>query len=239
MPYPAAHMLLSWNGLFTLGAGQPVIDQFNGSLRFMGPGVDASDTQEKCNAMSAALQDWWKTYQNFIPGIAKLATIKWNKIGTDGHYVSKTRTQMDQLLTLAEGPQVSRYPLQVNLVATYLTANERGIGSRGRTFFPTTIPISSSNQMRASGSDCTQMASAVAGLIVNLNAVASSGNGQLQACVGSDQRGGALAPILSVRVGNRLDIQRRRDNALEESYSTIAAAVEQPLKPLPLIPGVS
>jgi hypothetical protein len=218
MPYPAEHMLLQWHGLHTNGGSSPVIDHFYGTLRFIGPGVAAADNQEVCDAMWAAMSTWWGATGNYIPSFARLAAVKWNRIGTSGHYVSKTRTLLSSNTNMVGGSAPSRYPLQVSWVASYRTSIERGLASKGRNYFPTSVEVGASNQMRVADNDCQTMATRVAALLVSLNAAASTGGETLVAGIATDTREGAQSPITAVSVGNRLDIQRSRDNAQEEQY---------------------
>lgn len=238
MPYTSPHMLLQWTGLFTQGGGSSVADMFTGSLRFIGPGVAASDNQATCDALATALGDWWGTQGNFIGSYAKLGYVKWNRIGVDGHYVNQSMTQEHTYSSFPQGSQSNIYPLQVAWAATYTTTLARGRASKGRTFFPTAVPVSNADQMRVSAGNCATFVSSVRQLVLDLNGAAQTSGGTVVAAICSNLGGGVSSPITGARVGNRLDIQRRRDNNSEETYSSMAITTEAALAESgnPLIP---
>jgi hypothetical protein len=239
--YNREHMLLQWGGSFAAGAGQPVADQFAGTLRFAGPGIDAADTDEIGDAMALALAAWWTNSGNQIPQIARLGWVKWNRITVDGHYKSSSRTRLHTLDTAATTNTGNRFPLQVCWTTTWTTDLERGKASRGRTYWPTAVGLDPAIGMRTSPAASAAMAGASIELIRRLNTAANGGNGAqvpwpgpgggsvpgdpsaLRASVMSKLGGGTQGIITGCKVGNRLDIQRRRDNDVDEVY--VAAAV--------------
>jgi hypothetical protein len=240
VPFNRDHMLLQWGGVFSPGAGQPVSDQFAGTIRFAGPGLDACDNDETCERVGDALRAWWVNANNFIPNQARLAWVKWNRITTEGKYASSNRTRLyvfDQQATTNNG---ARYPMQVAWTTSWRTDLERGRGSKGRTYWPTAVGLDPSLGMRVSPSNAATMAAASIELIQRLNVAANQGNGAtvpwpgpgggtvpgdpsaLRASIMSDLGAGTQGIITTARVGNRLDIQRRRDNDVEEVYAEAA-----------------
>lgn len=219
MPYVSEHMLLQWSGLFTRGGSADVMDEFAGTLRFAGPGIAEADNQETCDALAAALRAAWVTSAMQIPTIAKLAYVKWNRIGTDGRYASTTRTTTTWYENQVGGAIQPVYPTQISWAATYLTDVARGPASRGRNYFPTSATIGEADNMRVTQEQCQRTATAVAGLIASLNNAAQSEGSGMVAHVMSDVRAGRQSVIKRVSMGNRLDIQRRRANRGRELYA--------------------
>ena len=218
MPFSAEHMLLQWSGTFSRGSDAPVIDEFAGTLRFTGPGVEAVDNQEACDALAAVMATFWKVPAAQLPSIARLSVVKWNRIGTDGRYASQNQTTMTILDTPATGPVVPVYPTQIAWATTYRTDFSRGRASRGRNYWPTAVTVGAGEEMRTTALAARNMAGAVATLIANLNAAIRTEGGGLVASVMSDLGDGRSAAIRRVEVGNRLDIQRRRANRVDETY---------------------
>lgn len=238
MPYETEHMLLQWKGSFADSASTQSTDGFVGSLRFIGPGLATADSQIGLERMAAALRAFWLDgTDNFIPYNARLEYVKWNRIGTNGRYVNKTSTRELTYPTPAVTANSATYPQQVALAVSWLTDIQRGKGSRGRTFFPTNITLDPTIGMRVSAANCKKVANKYVQLISRLNFAASNvldpappawsastpqGNPQdiavHAAILSSSGTGGGS--INRARVGNRLDIQRRRDNATEEEYES-------------------
>jgi hypothetical protein len=241
------HMLLQWHGSFALDTSTPATDSFTGGLRFAGPGLAAVDTDERGDAVAAALAAWWKRSDNCIPQTARLSWVKWNRIGTDGKYVNNNSTRLIMYPQAVTSTNSAVYPQQVSLAASWGTDIQRGRGSRGRTFFPTNIPLDPSLGMRVSPAFCASVGDSIVKLIVGLNTAVNGGTavtyptgpfpvpgssqGDAAYCMASVMSNigtGTTGIINKVRIGNRLDIQRRRDNAVEEEYDVSIITTAQP-----------
>lgn len=235
MPFQTEHMLLQWGGTFANSSGALTTDGFVGSMRFAGPGISAADNQQVCDRMGAALRAWWLSgTDNFIPYTARLQWVKWNRIGTDGKYASPTQTRL-KILEDAVTANAAVYPQQICWAVTWMTQLQRGRGHQGRTFFPTNVTIDPEIGMRVPPAAATKMATKALDLIGRLNYYANTGgvstppdyttgtpgfpaqDQALRASVMSSS-GTGIGIINRARVGNRLDIQRRRDNSQEEIY---------------------
>lgn len=247
MVYKTEHMLLQWSGAFATTAGAQATDSFTGSLRFAGPGLDAVDTDERGQRVADALKTWWLRNDNNIPFTARLAWIKWNRIGRDGRYVKGDQTRLIFYPAQVANQNAAVYPQQVAMASSFGTDIQRGKGSRGRVFWPTNIGINPELGMRATQASCTNFATAVGLLIDRLNVAVNGGTavtypnpgavgtGTTQgdaaycmASVMSNLGDGRTGQINRVIVGNRLDVQRRRDNATEEEYATKIVSAAQP-----------
>lgn len=219
MTYNQEHMLLQWGGDFRETSSAPFpIDTFVGSLRFAGPGIAIADSDDVLKGLVTQLAGAWINPMMQIPSNAYLRWVKWNRIGPDGRYVSDAATREQVVAPTARGGQVGRYPLQVTCVTTWLTDLQRGRASKGRTFWPTAAEVGSGDA-RITLTTRDNMAQAAYSLIQSLNTVLSDAGAGMRAAVMSNVGEGKSALINGVRVGNRLDIQRRRDNATAELYS--------------------
>lgn len=218
MPFPQNHLLLAWQGTFVAGDTRFVpVDQFAGSLRLIGGGVAGGQTQQHLDGCVAALTAFWKRGDSFIPQRARINAIKLNLVDTAGRYVSKSETLETRDLDIA-GTASMIHPLQIAWCTTWTTQQKRGLASKGRTFFPTGVEISSS-QFLVSEANQTTMANSCTALIAAINAVfGSTADANIKAAVVSNQRDGASNVITGVQVGNRLDVQRRRAGSQDEEY---------------------
>lgn len=220
MVYASEHMLLQWTGTFAKSEGAAVYDEFAGTLRFAGSNVAAADNQATCDALADVLRTWWPLQYSYTPTVASLGAIKWNRIRPDGKYANRNQTTVNMADNWRGGGAVTRYPLQVAWVATWLTNFGRGRASKGRTYFPTAVPVDSNTTGRVPAELCGNFALSCATLLADLNDAAQSQGSGIVASVMSNLDEGVTAPITGVRVGDRLDIQRRRDNSVEETYQT-------------------
>lgn len=221
MAYNQEHMLLQWGGDFRATTDSPnPIDTFVGSMRFAGPQIEAADRDEVLAALQLQLVGFWFNPAAGIPSNAYLRWTKWNRIGTDGRYVSKSATRELVVAPTRSGSQVGIYPLQVTCVTTWLTDLKRGRASKGRTFWPTALAVGSGDA-RVTQAKRESLATAARSLITSFNTALSDAGSGMRAAVMSNVGDGTSALINGVRVGNRLDIQRRRDNATPELYSVV------------------
>lgn len=218
MTYSANHMLLQWYGSFSKPEG-PVMDQFVGSLRFAGPEVQEANNDEVGYNLLQVLGAFWKKPTNFISTFAILQGAKWNHIGTDGKYVARDRTRNLAAQAPTPGGGGTGYPLQICWTTTWLTAAQRGRASKGRTYWPTSVPVTAGDDCRVGGVRPSEFAYSCAQMIQDMNQVMKDAGVGARAAVMSNIGAGETNFITSTRVGNRLDIQRRRDNHMPERYS--------------------
>jgi hypothetical protein len=237
MAYTEPHMLLQWTGEFTVindaGTRVGAADVFVGGLRFAGPGLTRVDNDDTLVRIVPVLESFWKRPGMFIPVNAMLNTVKWNRIGADGHYASSTNTRLVEGLELI-GANAAIHPTSSAMAVTWTTNATRGLARQGRTFFPTNAPIQRTD-FQISVTNAQTMANTCTELIAALNDAVNVGvdwsdsdptTGQLgdasSACVASVMspiRSGATRIISGAKVGQTMDVQRRRRNAWDETYA--------------------
>lgn len=217
MPYTTPHILLQWTGQFQIGASTGIVDQWTGSMRLVGPGVNSVDITEPL------MTSYWNKLTAFlgrpasmVPSNVNLSLLKMNKIGVDGKYASKFDSNFISP-PRAYGAAQHRYPTQIAWATTWNTQAARGLARQGRSYWPTAVATQSGDRT-VTVEECKAMAASAWTLIADLNSVQVGDGNALVCAVMSDQREGATHPITYARVGNRLDVQRRRANNLDETY---------------------
>lgn len=166
-------------------------------------------------AIQGPLKTWFITAANLMSSIADLRYVKCNMIGTDGKYSNPTVTHRFDYTSVGVGGASSSMPITNTLAFSWSTALMRGPGSKGR-IFP---PIACASVI--AGSDvaaATSISGAVTSAKALLTVLASSSTTQATPIVASGVNA-ALTPITGVRIGNLIDSQRRRRNAVNETYT--------------------
>lgn len=235
MAFNQEHMLFQWSGHFVT-SGNEVMDEFVGGLRFTGPGLAAADNDDVLEAMAETFMNFWGgTSANGVPDGALVDSFKWNRIGLDGRYVDSGNTRWYTPNVGRRGPVSTRYPTQVACCTTWTTDFARGRASKGRTFWPSGFPVNTDSRFRVSTAATQAMANWGINLIRALNTTTETSTpvplppsggsvspvaSNLVASVMSDVGAGRTAIINGCRVGDRLDIQRRRGNRVAEVYAS-------------------
>lgn len=151
-----------------------------------------------------------------VSNAAKLKTIKFNEIGTDGRYVSASETVLEEFETPWAGGRGAAMPAQVALAITLRTAKRRGRARAGRFYIP--YGGSSLTSLgRIQATDQENIAAAVTTFLNDLN-TAAAGIGRL--AVASDVGTGAIELITHCEVGGVLDTLRTRRKSLDEARVT-------------------
>lgn len=237
MPYNQEHMVLQWGGTVRNGDSPtaPLLEIFSGTLRFAGPGLDAANNKNTATALGAVLARYWASNPASIPKRHYLEFVKWNRVTTAGLYASDVNTN---LVTIEPTPggRPYLYPLQVTWATTWGTDSVRGKAVRGRTFWPTAVPVG--GDFKANAQDALTKSAADNQLIKDLNQAARSayvspiaGGGYepwlvaLGFAPGTIQEGSGMSAMVMSKigagtsrvithseVGTRLDVQRRRAN---------------------------
>lgn len=150
--------------------------------------------------------------------------IRASRIGEDGKETSVA------LIDLPDGPKGSgtaQHTAQTSMCVTLLTARP-GASYRGRFYLPALgVSIDGTNGL-ASGAQPTSISSDAAQWVREVADLFPDGVSQLtqNRCIVVSPRTGHSTPINAVRVGNRLDTQRRRADGQEEAYSRSAVAAQ-------------
>jgi hypothetical protein len=172
-----------------------------------------------------AVRDAWVTFFTaFTSGISMDYTftqVKAVRLGTDGKYDGSAVATSMPATAVTGGSSGSPMPPQVALVATLIAGSGKGLAGKGRMYLPgVRFPVDGGGHLSTGQTD---------GIATNLAAFFNTVNGSfdvpgevINASKGMTKFAGAGArnvPINGVRVGNVYDTQRRRRNALAETYS--------------------
>jgi hypothetical protein len=209
MAFPGQHMLLSFGGPLYVG------EQWSVSLRST-PNFADGDTAG-LDAIAQAVSTWFTTGAPIIGAAARLAYVKFNRIGPDGKYVGATTNRVD-FTPVRGGNTVATHPPQISLVATLETGVTRGLANRGRMFLPCPVAGVDGNG-RISANAALEVATKVAGLLSTLNALTPYGETRVYSAVGS----GASRLVTGVTVGRVLDTMRSRRTSITEERSAAVA----------------
>lgn len=171
--------------------------------------------QAWCDAIATAFNSWFTNATNRQSSRAFLAYIKMNRIGTDGKYPPGWVTAQHTYPSPAAGAVSSPLPGFCSIVWSWLTPVQRGPASKGRIYPPNT-PSSYAGGDQITGAEQSAQITAAKNMLNVLAATYSSSLAFVPTVESSI--GGAFHPINGVRVGNIIDVQRRRKNQIKETY---------------------
>lgn len=222
--FPHPHLVVAVGGDFVSNKLQ---DTWSCSLRLANRAGVTSTQLDQANALGVGeelaelFQAFWGRPETYAATDTFIRWVKWNAVGRDGRYLSNTDTNLIEQLNRA-GTTTRTMPYQVATATTYRTDARRGLAASGRNFWPVNIPFNGGNGgIPVAGAQ--NLATSTAQLLDSINAFIEPLTG-LYVAVVSGEREGAIRRVTSVDVGNRHDIQRRRDNALDEARQVVELA---------------
>jgi hypothetical protein len=179
-----------------------------------GSGLSLDDADGFLGNLQPRFGNWYANHSR-CRSDAFLNWIKCNRIRPDGNYADSGITNMRTYTTPVGGPVSSSVPTILTVCWSWRTVRTRGPGSHGRIYPPVAIPAGPSMVI----SNTERIAQLVAakdflGVLAEPD-FPTLGNG-FAACVVSDQN--VLEPVTAIKVGNVIDVQRRRKNQLAETY---------------------
>jgi hypothetical protein len=212
--YPQ-HWLLAMGGQLTGTSGSPEIWQC--TIRGI-PGVEAAYGDEDAVLANIApgVQAWFTAAASRIRNDANLQYLKLNQITPDGRYADPVTHQHD-FSPAPTGQIVAGMPAILTVAWSWTTAAARGLAHTGRIYPPVAIDSQPSSQI----SNAAAYVAAAQKLLDAVSASPDTSPGTnfmgLAPRVVSSQ--GVIREITGVRVGNVIDVQRRRKDAIQEVYS--------------------
>lgn len=209
MAYPPHHLLV-FGGTLNVGA-QAGGEIWQCGIRVTGVGDTEDDTLA---AIGPRLLSWFSGQVGNMRSDSKLTFIKLNAIGPEGRYVNRGTTHVTFVGNPPSGATASSVPNFLSLAFSWTTDKPRGLAHTGRIYPP--FALVDSNTARAGGTDVTK---AVASAKALLTAVAPSGGQGTGAAPVVASAQGPLQTITGVRVGDVIDVQRRRKDKAKEAYS--------------------
>lgn len=224
MAFPFEHYLLVMGG--PLGDSE----EWTTSLRISSADAGATTASEQAALLdlAAAISPIFartSTAGGPMSAKAKLAWLKYNRIGTDGRYVRSVTNVHDLPAPIANtGAQL--YPHQVAIVATLETSVSRGLAAKGRMFLPSPRFAGVQGDFTLAPADVASAAAWVRDLLDAINTTASVGDVVVMSKGGVDRdgtpRAGVSRPVTGVNVGSVLDTMRSRRGKLVETRQSEA-----------------
>ena len=208
---------------------------FIGGIDGLGPDAEESSViaalyegwiEDNINDVSTDLANWFSRNDSKISTAAYLDFVKLNVVGSDGQYLSQGETHVKTWASNAapQGTTAQTYP-QNTVVVSLTTDVSRGKASRGR-IYPPTGQIVMATGGRLDQASCQLMANSAATLLTDLANQPGIDLNNPRVCVASDLgEPGPVNVVTGVEVGNVIDTQRRRRNALREIYSAATVTV--------------
>jgi hypothetical protein len=192
------------------------------------PGADADLPTQ---ALADEIRTLWATFFT-TPGVGvnsmwQSDQVKISSFGTDGKS-SPADTVYSPFTTTTKGGATSFFPPQISLVATLQGPDPRGVGAKGRMYLPGISGAIDGTGHLPFGA-VTPILNALRTFLQGVNASTNSTDFVINASHGSINKDGTpkiggSAPVnkavFSLKVGNVYDTQRRRRNALVETYQT-------------------
>nr|CRY97317.1 hypothetical protein [uncultured prokaryote] len=184
---------------------------------FGSPPTDA-EADDWLNATTTALETYWADTTSSLRSDALLAYTKMNEIAPSGHYLEVDSRTFDVSPPVAghAGPNMPGF---LSVAYSWTTDAVRGPASRGRIYPPNVFGVAAAGSERIGSSSLTLLSVAAANLIDLLNT--DRDGVQFECRVVSNVGSGSSRKITGVRVGDVIDVQRRRKNALVENYTAV------------------
>lgn len=190
--------------------------------------ADASaPTQAFADAVRTAWTTFWSANQSHISSYYIFTAVKCALLLKNGDYDTGSDVVNSYPTPgVAGGGGSLQYPPQVSLVATLIGGSGKGLGGKGRMYLPGVYAaIDGSGHLGST--ECQSIATNLATFFNSVDSSIDAPGHAVNVSRGHKNLMGAGArnvPINGVRVGNVFDTQRRRRNALVETYSTAVVA---------------
>lgn len=210
MPFPRAHLYLTWGGTAWLDG-----EIWQCGVRIDRPGLPDQATFE---SLEPTIIEFHQS-PGLISSNVKLSWIKLAPIGTDGRYPEDGEAMLNDLDPVVSGAFGGTAYAQIACKVTLRTARRRGRAHVGGFYLP--APGMTPDGQGFATSYATNASIVAAAMLDDVAATLAA-----PVVIGSALGAGRLEPVTAVVVGNVPDTQRRRRNALPETYST----------PVPLTP---
>lgn len=193
-------------------------------------GTPEADAPVPTQAFTDAVRDAWTTFfTNGLNGIAQLykfTAVKAVRLAKDGRYDGSAIAESFPAAAVSGGSGGSPNPPQVALVATLIGGSGKGYGGKGRMYLPgIRLPIGDDGHIPQNS--CQTIATNLAAFFNTINGSFDAPGNVINVSRGNSKLLGVGARnvnVNGVRVGNVYDTQRRRRNALAETYYAATVA---------------
>lgn len=215
MPFPIRHKLLTVLGTTFSGA-----DIFSFSVRIIPDIATEEVTQAQVDALAAPTQTMFANANLAVCSWNRMTGLKLAPIGVDGNYPpGEDAVEHVYAPSIAGGAAVSTiiWPPQCSYSVGLQTAADRGPGHIGRFYLPS-MAFNVSTATGKVGDLSASVGAVIRTWLLAINAATDVGTVGVIGKVGS----GSSRVVTGVRLGQVVDTQRRRRNAISESYTSVA-----------------
>ena len=214
-----AHNVVRINGSLPGGEVWSVTPKFN---RPSGPVTEYEDL-ERWAGVVAGTMEAWESSNIFRQLLSSAGTIDSVRVEARNAANQLTQAAEVQLTPSLAGFGSANKIFQSCVVFTFLTGRP-GRSYKGRMYWPA-LNASLNSTLRLSQANIDSYASNGVQLLEMIGGAGAT-EGEFPIPVVVSQTTGASTPITSVRVGDILDIQRRRRDSLTENYGEAAIGIE-------------
>lgn len=213
------HVYAAWGGTLLNG------DIWQNGIRLMTATgqLPEADVDQYMEAMAPALSTWFASGGAHHAPSAAMSYLKLNNIGADGKYPPGAPTHQHDFDPVVNGGGAGAGAAILSVCLSFKTAKQRGTGANGR-IYPPNYAATAAATGKVSAAIIADLVTAASAL---LDAVSLYQNpaavGRLIPVIAS-RKDASLTRITSVRVGDEFDVQRRRKNAVPETYASEAWA---------------
>lgn len=192
-------------------------------------GSATADAPTPTQAFVDLVRDQWATYfaasGNFISYAYAFTAVKAVLLEKNGSYGSNEPVESFPASSVAGGYVGAPLPPQIALVATLIAGSGKGLAGKGRMYLPgVSAPIDTTGHLL--NTTCQGIATNLAAFFDALDASVDAPGHVINVSRGHKLLGEPTpiytnarnVPVNGVRVGNVYDTQRRRRNALAETY---------------------
>jgi len=219
----AAHTLVTFGGVLNTAADVPEIWQCGIRVTDTVGGGPLADHDAYLEGIHGPLSTWYAAPSNAgLPATSELSWVKANSINAAGKYAEPTTHVYDYPAPVAGGLAANIagvLPDILCLAVSWTSAKKRGKSHAGRIYLPNYfLPSLTPGSMRIMADWNRQWAAKAAALLALI------ANSAVHAVPIIASPSGPTAQITGVRVGDVIDVQRRRKDAYKESYSVLPFA---------------
>lgn len=193
-------------------------------------GQPDADALVPTQAAADAVRDAWKTFfihaDSAISNAYSFTQVKLARLAVDGLYDGSDIVTSSPATSVTGSRSGAPLPAQVALVATLIAGSGKGLAGKGRMYLPGVSETINSSGHLDQGY-CVKWATNLAAFFDSINSDFNMPGQVVNVSRGHKKLlgvGARTVPVNGVRVGNVYDTQRRRRNALAETYSAVTVA---------------
>ena len=217
MPTFAPHIRVSFGGTSRSPFSSGVEEIWNCTVNCIPTPGGTFDESGYLNGMHASLAAWFESATTYMSNLSNLTYVKCNRINAAGHYADPTGVFFYDYPEAHPGSQAPIDPPIITTAYTWTTALKRGPGSHGRVY-PPNNGLGPAGSQHINDLALPNMVAAAKQLLDAIAHTPTVGPAQLIPVVASGVNA-TNTPITGVSIGNIKDVQRKRKDALKESYT--------------------